>query len=290
MQAWRRQFSQGNWECDLASTCFMLIIIICSFLCAVKNSATPLTEWLPSIFGLSQYLGIAFIILCYRNFYIKWRSQIIVPHMISSLIIYYTRNVMCPQFLIFHPLEMPHHPIKGLLHLLFIPGVLLKHSVTYILPVSIFKPLSFLRVALVWKGNAFRCHLEIASVPGQGSRYRALADGMEKLFYRWLPPSVNPQFDHFGVSQLTDEEVCMLVDITLQVVLGVLFPLAILSVAEILSRRDLEIRMGREDMFFLVNKPAVLLVYNILLIPFQTTVAFHFFVVVLRWGHILGLG
>lgn len=229
--------------------------------------------------GMLQYVGIVLLILCWRTF--RWRVRILVPHMLVSLMIFYCQAVKQPQFSTFHPFEMPRRPVKALLHLLFIPGVLLRHSVSYILPVSIFRPLSFAHVALVWESNLTRCRMEMEAVPGQGDRYKAIATAMENFIGHWFPLTFGPASDKFEVSGLTDAGNCTLVNTTLQVVLGCLVPLAVLIVAETFSRKDLENRLGRSTMYILVNKPVVLLFYNLLLVPFQAAIVFRIFVLLL---------
>lgn len=278
-EAWLREYRKEYALYDLTSFCTTLLTIL---LALARVNFRELTTWelVYNSIGTAQYFAVIFFFQKHRPWFARWREYILVPHVTSTLLIFVCMAVRQPQFNTFHPLEIPTGQLRALLHLLLIPFVFLRHSVSYILPAKIFGPLSFFNAMMVLFSTAGRCSDEVAAVPGQGNRYHDIAATIEEFINRCLPFSFRPRDDPVGVFALSEAGACLAVNGTVQVLMGYFIPLAIICTVELCSRRAFQKKYNirsREA----AQRPSVLLLQQVCLLPFQSIFFFQTFVFVL---------
>lgn len=117
------------------------------------------------------------------------------------------------------PLKLPDSARDVVLHLLFLPFVLVRFNLSYILPIEAWNLVSLVALAAGLQQNFGRCAQELMAVSGQGHRYKDLALAAEGISYKWipLPPQLSSPSDAFLAGSLSEVGACIAIKSSLQV-------------------------------------------------------------------------
>lgn len=277
-QAWKEEFSRNKINYDFASLGLGFIIYIVS----IHNWDTSYTGWVKYRAGF--YLGLGFLLqilhffLIYRhgNYFHKNRTSILVPRAMLQILMYYIFVASCPQ--IFHnvlPLQFDiNNTVVIVRQLLFIPLILARVNVSYLVPLRDAKYIFLTGLPLVLYYNIFRCASEVTQIAGQGAMYKNLVKMIERQFSKWVPlPHFCVLGDAVRAAQLTETGACIATRNAPVVVLGYFFPMVFFYTEEINSRKKFEREQGLGTAF--CHGPSTLFILHALLLPFQAAVTFH---------------
>ena len=251
----------------------------------LKRHAGSLLTDARSMFVLTvfiQQFSIFSLLVWRRKFFTRWRTEIVLFFLMSRILIMHFSLRERPAYVQVWPVELPETPTKAALHILFIPLLLGRHCLAFLLHERAASLLCLTHLGMVILSNFTRCGFELADVPVQGQRYLQSVNMIRTFLTRWFPfPSIFPFDSNTGTLNLTDMGACVILKSTMQVAIGYCVPMAVLLAEESFSRTSFRQRHGVSDTF---TYPASIIILQYLaLIPFQAALTFHAAAFLLQW-------
>lgn len=229
-----------------------------------------------------QQACICTLLVWHRSWFTQWRTHIVVPFLLSRLFIAYF-SLRDRPFLGIMPLEWPSDPIKATMHALFVPLILGRQCLAFLLPERASTVVCLAHLVEVALSNGLRCSLELAQVPGQGQRYFQIIWNIREFFMHNSPlPSTYPLGMDIEFFTLSEQGSCIAFKTTLQVAVGYFIPMAVILAEESVSRKMFRIRRGYSETY--TYPTSILILQYLFLIPFQAAVTFNAVVLVLHWA------
>ena len=182
-----------------------------------------------------------------------------------------------PTFLGIWPLKIPDETSKAVLHALFMPFILTRWVLSFLLYGAPAKILSLFTVGVTIYGNSSRCGMELSEFPGQGQRYFQFLSFFQEILATWFPFSSTFSFgkDTFS-SNLSELGACIAFKSTLHIVFGYFIPMAVLLAEELFSRKIFRKKYGLANN--LTHSVSIMIVQYLFLVPFQAAVTFQLLV------------
>lgn len=194
LQAWRLEFHKNQLTWDVIGTIFGLMEhIVATFRFRTSGDKADYDEHLWTsgllcyILGSLHVIVVGILILKYRKGTLRWRSQIIMVHVILRLIDQYFLILRTPLMYMVQPLEVPSTAWKSFLYHISLPLVMTRISLTFPVPLDARHAIYFTNMAIFFKNNLYRCPEEVAAMPGQGQWYHQMVVSIEKAMYNWFP-------------------------------------------------------------------------------------------------------
>ena len=232
--------------------------------------------------GTLQNVFLAVLIFRYTEYYTKKRSIILAVLIIlkileSGFFVFDTSVIE-----LYDPIEkLPESFFRCFLRLAKMPMHNARISLAYVLPIPVLYLICFVSFFVALRYNPRRCLSEISLIAGQGSTYKQFALAFESTIHRHLPfvPGLRGR-NSLGVERLSDIDACIASYLSIQSLLGFIFPLFILCAEEALSRKAFEKRrrMGPG----LIHRPIPLLISYMGLLVIAVVLSFDLVVFVLN--------
>lgn len=285
LQAWQREFNRSCYIYDVTNLILGIFMNLAGTL-QLKKHSDPLHNKVPIFFSATvfcQQLCIFVLLVWHRQLFTRWRKHIVLSILLSRMLLIYFAMSDHPTFLRIWPLKMPDRAGKAALHVLFLPLMLSRYCLSFLLDENAATILCLSSVGVMAYSNYDRCTLELAHVPGQGHRYFDIINAIQNFLMEWLPgPSIFPFGTNIGVGSLTERGACIALKSTLQITMGYFLPMAVLLAEEFVSRKKFRVKYGLSNT--LTHPPSIIILQYLCLIPFQAAVIFHATVLFLHWS------
>ena len=210
LQSWLLDYNAQHLSLDCLSFLAGFVSALSTFAKVPLSSITKAVVFL--LLGIVHQSVVLFLIFRRQRSYIRWRSTILITHLIIRSLEYHFMAVNTPEYHLIHPLKMPSEPRKAAAQVLFGAITLVYNIATVMLPVRRYQFLASYSVPLFIFQSFERCKQEMDSVPGQGERYRTIVKTIEYLIAKsFVAPTTYPSSLPIGAVGLSDRGTCIAV-------------------------------------------------------------------------------